>query len=1354
MTFPIFLDAVTSLPAFPKTTQTVFIAARGSVAARVARTVHALGWRAVGVFVPMDRDSTWVQCLDDALEISSYTDIASLVNCAQRLGSDMVHPGVGFVAEDPYFALLVNEAGMTWLGPSASALSLCSDKASLASLAQECGLPVPAWKGPFSSLSDAVSAAQSIGFPCALKRVRGGGGRGVSMVNSPDDMALAWQAMGLNEEPSDGALVQQALPDCRHIEVQICVDGTGSVLSAGTRECSVQRRWQKIMECAPAPCLSSAFVTRLEQAAAQLVTAAGLCGVATVEFLVPVVSEESSAHPCKTNLFDNTANISGTGDGVRFASITPSETLENAYSLREQVPQHTTPHSDFMVLEVNARLQVEHGVTEEVTGIDLVALQCAISQGHTLCELFPHIDRDIDSDASLYHLENHGVAVEGRIYSEDPLTLVPSSGVIGHRHWPESIDELLAVNTNFNQSVDKYRELTGVKSNSHESARRPQSSDRLRIDSACRPQSSDRLRIDSALSPGDRIRSDFSDPLALFICWAPNRERAWDLLAAICDRTVVCGVDSLAPLVSWLAEHRDVRSGRVTPSWLMHSGLRAFHDAEGITPRFDVEPEANLKHTLASTTPAPLSPPTPLAPVKVQAPIDGIVVARSIQGELVRKGDILGVIEAMKMRLTLAAPCDGWCTHPFPEVGSTVKTGDVMASISPVSPDTLPGKDTNHSKHVAPRPQGATASYASSSPRPQHTSARKKAHDLVDEGTLSGVVDDDSVLTAYARINGIPVALWIQDPTFQGGTIGLRGSRRVARLIAHAADKNWPVVSVLDGGGARIDEGTDALSGVGLILSAIAHASSILHIAVVTGAAAGGAAYAPALADVVVMVEDNSSMFLTGPAVLSRATGEKVSAQELGGVPVHAQSAGTCHLRAHSDTHAWSLVRDLVNFAPLGGNRFRFIPSSASADVMVTDSAICCVVPDDRSVPYDVHSVISSLCDRGDFTQLRPEFVPAMVTGFGHIGGVAVGIVAPNPGVGAGAIVPEASDKAADHVRLCSDLGLPLLTIVDTPGFMPGVTAESGGAIRHGARLVEAYALSSSRLITLLTGKAYGGAFVALGSAALSNSHVLAWPSSRVGVMDAASAVRVTQRKYLSHLAHTEGDDATQRAEAQAIAEYASRESPDVSVKLGWIDEVIDPSQTRSRLRSLLRQGWKGAVVGRGRHPGDGWLGCSCGATHWGLNGAAGILVWRRVSSGVEVLLQLRAQWTHHGGTWGIPGGAICDGESALEGALRECSEETGINRADLVVGPCHRQDHGDWSYSTFVAEHVGDSDAALSLPGDGESSALAWVRLCPDSEGCYWQEPSEPLIPAMSAVWDELAALLPQPNDQAFSAS
>ena len=463
---------------------------------------------------------------------------------------------------------------------------------------------------------------------------------------------------------------------------------------------------------------------------------------------------------------------------------------------------------------------------------------------------------------------------------------------------------------------------------------------------------------------------------------------------------------------------------------------------------------------------------------------------------------------------------------------------------------------------------GASAPTAPASPR-----ARDRLELLCDPGSLqvfrSAVTSHrlgaraqpgDGVVAGTGLVAGRPVACYAQDETFAGGSLGAAQAESIVRVLRIAEEARMPVVALVASAGARIQEGTAALAGYARVFAAtVALSRRVPQISVLTGFCAGGGAYAPALTDFVVMTE-GSAMFLTGPAVVREACGEQVTPAELGGRGVHERN-GVCQLVAPTEREAIALAQRLLSYLPQSSSDQP--PPRPSIEPELGDPGA--QVPDRPASVYDVRHVISGVVDAGELLEIAPRWARNMVTAFASIGGRSVGIVANQPRHMGGVIDVEACEKAARFVRTCDAYGLPLVVLVDTPGFMPGTKQEAGGIINRGAGLVNAFAGASVPRFTVVLRKAYGGAYIAMNAKDLGATLTFAWPGAQIGIMDARQAVRIVHRRDLAGCADPEplreqlaGDYAL----ANCVASAAAGD--------GFVDEVIPSSETRARLVHAL----------------------------------------------------------------------------------------------------------------------------------------------------------------------------------------
>jgi acetyl-CoA carboxylase carboxyltransferase component len=413
----------------------------------------------------------------------------------------------------------------------------------------------------------------------------------------------------------------------------------------------------------------------------------------------------------------------------------------------------------------------------------------------------------------------------------------------------------------------------------------------------------------------------------------------------------------------------------------------------------------------------------------------------------------------------------------------------------------------------------------------------------------------DGVLGATGRVDGRPVACFAQDASFAGGSLGEAHADTVVSVLALAERTRVPVIGFIESAGARMQEGLAALAGYGRIFHHhVALSGQVPQISVICGACAGGGSYAPALTDFVIMTE-SASMFLTGPGVVAAVTGEDVSAQELGGHRVHDRN-GVCHLVAANDLDAALLVRDLLDYLPQNSEA----PAAIWPVVDPPGDAPDSFVPEAQRKVYDVRDLARSLLDGGRLLEISPRFARNVVCAFGRLQGRSVGIVANQPRYLGGVLDSDAAQKAARFVRTCNLFRIPLLVLVDTPGFLPGTKQEQLGVIRHGAKLVHAFSECTVPRVTVLVRKAFGGAFIAMNSKELGADFVFAWPSAQLGVMGAAQAVDIIHRR---DIAAAEDPEALR---IELAASYAAEHlTPAAASAEGHVDDVIEPGETRAR---------------------------------------------------------------------------------------------------------------------------------------------------------------------------------------------
>ena len=438
-------------------------------------------------------------------------------------------------------------------------------------------------------------------------------------------------------------------------------------------------------------------------------------------------------------------------------------------------------------------------------------------------------------------------------------------------------------------------------------------------------------------------------------------------------------------------------------------------------------------------------------------------------------------------------------------------------------------------------------------------------HRTTDFGLENQKYLSDSVVTGWGTIDGRLIYIFSQDFTVFGGSLGEVHAEKICKILDMAMKNGAPVIGLNDSGGARIQEGVVSLGGYADIFLRNTMASGVIpQISVIMGPCAGGAVYSPALTDFIIMVRGSSYMFVTGPEVVKTVTHEEVSFEELGGASVHAEVSGVCHLSADSEADALYLIRKLLSFLPQNNMEDPpFVPNGD--DPLRMEEALDSLIPDDPGRPYDMKEVIRPIVDDWQFFEIHESYAQNIVVGFARLGGHSIGIIANQPAVLAGVLDIHSSEKAARFVRFCDAFNLPIVTFVDVPGFMPGIGQEHGGIIRAGAKLLYAYCEATVPKLTVVTRKAYGGAYDVMSSKHIRGDVNLAWPSAEIAVMGPDGAVNIIFRKELA-----QADDPVRR-KAELVAEYRQKfANPYVAASRGYIDDVIEPRETRPRLINAL----------------------------------------------------------------------------------------------------------------------------------------------------------------------------------------
>lgn len=430
----------------------------------------------------------------------------------------------------------------------------------------------------------------------------------------------------------------------------------------------------------------------------------------------------------------------------------------------------------------------------------------------------------------------------------------------------------------------------------------------------------------------------------------------------------------------------------------------------------------------------------------------------------------------------------------------------------------------------------------------------------------------DAVVTGVGTIHGRQVAVFSQDFTIFGGSLGETAGNKIIKIMDLAIATGVPIIGILDSGGARIQEGVIALGKYGEIFKRNTMASGVIpQISIIMGPAAGGAVYSPALTDFVIMVDKTSNMFVTGPDVIKTVTGEDVGMEELGGARAHNERSGVAHYLADDETDAIDYARSLLSYLP-ENNLSETVVYEPEGELEITDAdqKLNSVIPDSPNQPYDMHSVIEAIVDSGEFLEVQPLYAPNILIGFARVDGRSIGIIANQPQQMAGTLNIDAGEKAARFVRFCDAFSIPILTLVDVPGYLPGTDQEWAGVIRRGAKLLYAYAEATVPLVTVITRKAYGGAYIVMGSKQLGADINLAWPTAEIAVMGGQGAVNILFREQIKQAEESGADVAAVRNKLAAEYTY-NVASPFLAAERGELDGIIEPAATRIQVIKALR---------------------------------------------------------------------------------------------------------------------------------------------------------------------------------------
>ncbi len=1090
----------------------LLIANRGEIAIRIARAAATVGLPCTAVYSEDDRDALHVLRADEAVPLPgtgprAYLDGDAILNAARAVRADAIHPGYGFLSENACFARQCASHGVQFVGPAPRVLDLFGDKARSRAFAQEAGIPIINGTRGATTLEEAQAffAALPPSHGMMIKAVAGGGGRGMRAVHDVQAIAEAYARCVSEATAAFGSgdvYVEALVPTPRHIEIQIVADARGNVIHLGERECSLQRRHQKLIEIAPSPALDEALRARIADAALTLAKASGYCGIGTFEFLVE-----------------------GAG----------------------------TPHARFYFMEANPRVQVEHTVTEMVTGVDLVVAQLALAQGASLAEL-----------GLAEPITPRGYAVQVRINAE---TLDAS----GQPH-----------------------PSTGVLT-------------------AFEPPNGPGVRVDTCGYAGYRPNPRFDSLLAKLIVHAPGGTYAQALALAQTYRALcefrIEGLATNKRLLQDLLRDADVQANAVHTQFL-DAKLVDLAGGNG-----EAHPTLHAASTAATDlTPAePFVDALPYNAELLTAPMDGALVQINTQaGATVARGDVLAVIEAMKMEHVVIAPAAGHVRQVCAQAGATVREGQPLVVLEPSNAqhDAASTNADVDLDHIRPDLQAVIDRHAFGldANRPDAVARRRKtgqrtarenidhlcdAGSFIEYGALAiaaqrqrRALDDliratpaDGIITGIGTVNAehfgeqdARCMVLAYDYTVLAGTQGTFNHKKTDRALELAQQWQLPVVLFAEGGGGRPgDTEKQGVSGLNCpTFIRFARLSGLVPtVGIVSGRCFAGNAALLGCADVIIATR-NATIGMGGPAMIEGGGLGVYAPEEVGPVNVQAPN-GVIDVLAEDEAEAVNVARRYLSYfqGPL-------------ADWDAADSRrLRHVIPENRMRSYDMRAVIDALADTGSVLELRQAFGVGIITALIRIEGRAFGCIANNPRHLGGAIDSAAADKASRFMQLCNAFDLPIVSLCDTPGFMVGPEAEKTATVRHVSRMFVTAGNLRVPFFTVVLRKGYGlGAMAMAAGGFHAPFFTVSWPSGEFGGMGIEGAIRLGYRKELEAVE----DPAAREALFQKMVDAAYEEGRALNIASYLeIDAVIDPADTR---RWLLR-GLQSAPPAPPRHTRD-----------------------------------------------------------------------------------------------------------------------------------------------------------------------
>jgi acetyl/propionyl-CoA carboxylase alpha subunit len=1117
----------------------VLIANRGEIAIRVARACAELGLRSVAVYAEDDARSLHVRRADATVALrgsgpAAYLDMAQLVAAARTSGCGAIHPGYGFLSESAAFAAKCAEAGLAFVGPSIEALDAFGDKSKARALAEKCGVPVLRGTNGATSLADVRAFFAETGA-VMIKAIAGGGGRGMRAVARAEDLEEAYTRCRSEAEKAFGVAdvyVEEWLPRARHLEVQVVGDSAGEVSHVWERECTVQRRHQKIVELAPSPALVTDARARLLAYAVKLAASVRYRGLSTIEFLLDA------------------------GDSSRIAFI-----------------------------EANARLQVEHTVTEVVTGIDLVRAQLEIARGKTLAEL-GLAQREIPAP--------RGHAIQLRVCTETIAGdggVRPTGGTLTAFDVPSGpgvrVDHTgyagYTTNPRYDSLLAKVIAHAPGSRFSDAIARADRALAELRVEGVATNAAFLRAILRHPDFAASRVTTRFVDEhAAALVAVAANASSEPALNFAASELPQARLTASAKPVLA------GARLGSADPLAVLDYGKG------GVEVVTETPPQAEATILASSDESAPPGS------VAVRAPLQGTIVSVDArEGAEVAQGAQLLVMEAMKMEHVIAAPASGIVRGVAVAKGDTVFEGHALvfleeADVSVTSEAKQADADPNYirpdlaevvARHAVTLDENRPASVERRRKTGQRT-ARENVNELLDPGSYIEYaplvvaaqrrrrsMDDliantpaDGMVAGIGSVNGdlFPpdksrCVVMSYDYTVLAGTQGGQNHRKKDRLFELAERMRLPVVFFAEGGGGRPGD-TDGIGGAGLDCLAFQYWGQLSGLVPLVGITSGfcfaGNAAILGCCDVVIAT-NGSNIGMGGPAMIEGGGLGIFKPTEVGPLDVQWRN-GVVDVRVEDEREAAQVAKKYL----------AYFQGPVASWECADQRALRRAIPENRLRMYDIRALIATLADAGSVLELRRGFGHGMVTALARIEGRPVGLVANNPAHLAGAIDSEAADKAARFLQLCDAYDIPVVFLCDTPGIMVGPEVEKTGLVRHASRLFVIGGSLTVPFVTIVLRKGYGlGAQAMAGGSFKAPIFTVSWPTGEFGGMGLEGAVKLGYRKELA----AETDPAKRKALFDQMVKRMYDHGKAVSTASTFeIDDVIDPAESRRWITRAL----------------------------------------------------------------------------------------------------------------------------------------------------------------------------------------